>query len=805
MLHHLRYALRVLGKDFGFSAVAVLTLALGIGANTAIFTIVNAVLLRPLPYPQSDRLVLLYRTNPKRAAGRGFFSLMRLDQLRSVSRSLSEVAGFCSESFNLTGVDQPEQLQGARVSSNFLRTLGVHPILGRDFLSEEDREGGKRVVLLSYGLWQRRFGGNRNVVGSALTLDSDAFTIIGVLPPGLDQPAPHLDLLATNLAGFSTFTREQIRAGGGYISAIGRLKPEVSLYQAQAEMDVLTRQYLQENAGKIDADPDARMNASVLQGILVENVKPALLVLCSAIGAVLLIACANVAGLLLARATGRRKEFAVRAALGAGRADLIRQLLIESLLLSFAGGVLGLLIAAAATRLAASQSQLNLPRAQEIHLDWQTFTFALLVSILSAALFGLIPSLQVSKPDLNAILRDSGRGTAGSLRGNQARRVLVIGQVAVSMILLIAATLLMRSFLVLERVDPGIDPHNVLTMLVSLPAAKYPADAQKNAFFRETLGKISAIPGVDSASAALSLPLNASVMVPIQIAGEALLPPGKRPVAYWQSITPDHFRTFGMRLLRGRAFTSHDNENSSGVAIVNETLARRLWPNQDAIGKRLIVARAELHVEVVGVVADVKTSGLDTDAGGELYSPYAQRPWPGMFIAVKTFGNPMSMATAVRKKIAEVDPDLAVTSVRSLEDVVAESFGQRRITLWLLGAFAAIALVLAAIGIYGVLAYSVEQRRQEIGIRRALGARPGDILALVLRQGLGPAIAGILVGVAGALAVTRALSTLLFHVSPTDPLVFAAMALLFAAVAAIASYLPARRALEVDPLVAIRE
>jgi putative ABC transport system permease protein len=375
----------------------------------------------------------------------------------------------------------------------------------------------------------------------------------------------------------------------------------------------------------------------------------------------------------------------------------------------------------------------------------------------------------------------------------------------VSMILLIAASLLMRSFLALERVDPGFDPRHVLTMQVTLPAAKYPTNSQKNAFFRETLRQISATPGVNAATAALSLPLNANVMVPVQIVGEAVLPFGKRPVPYWQSITPDYFRTFGTPLLRGRLFTEHDNESSAGVAIVNETLARRFWPNQDAIGKRLIVARAELHVEVVGVVADVKTSTLDADAGGQLYSPYAQRPWPAMNIAVRTGGNPMSLASAVRKQIARVDGDLPVTEVRGMEDIVSESFGQRQITLWLLGAFAAAALVLAAIGIYGLLAYSVEQRRQEMGIRRALGARPADILALVLREGLGLTVTGITVGLAGALAISRALAALLFHVSATDPLIFAAMALLFVTVALIASYLPARRALDVDPVVAIRE
>jgi predicted permease len=403
------------------------------------------------------------------------------------------------------------------------------------------------------------------------------------------------------------------------------------------------------------------------------------------------------------------------------------------------------------------------------------------------------------------ILRESGRGAAGSLRRSQARGLLVIGQVAVSMILLIAASLLMRSFLKLQQVDPGFDPRNVLTMQVTLPKAKYATNPQKNAFFREALRHISATPGVNSASAMLWLPLHASVVVPIQVVGDAVLPFGKRPLAYWQSVTPDYFRTFGTRLVRGRFFTEHDNESSSGAAIVNESLARRFWPNQDPIGKQLIVARAELHEEVVGVVADVKTTALDSDAGGELYSPYPQRPWPGMIIAVKTSGNPLSMASAVRKQIAQVDGDLPVTAVRSMQDVVSESFGQQQLTLWLLGAFAAAALVLAAIGIYGLLAYSVEQRRQEVGIRRALGARPADIVRLVLRQGLGLTLAGIAAGLAGAFLIGRALEALLFHVSPTDPVIYAGMALLFLTVALIASYLPARRALQVDPVVAIRE
>src|SRR5579871_901464 len=805
MLQDFRFALRVLRKDLGFSAVAILTLALGIGANTAIFTIVNVVLLRPIPYPQSDRLFLLYNSNPKLGNGRAPISLARLNQLRADNRSFANLAGFCSETFNLTGVNQPEQLQAARVSADFLPTLGLHPVLGRDFLPEEDRAGGKPAVMLSYGLWQRRFGANPNIVGSSLTLDSQASTVIGILPASLDQPVPALDLLATNLAALSAFTPDQIRLGAGYISVIARLKPGIDDRKALAELEVLNRQFLRENRGLVDSDPDAQLLASPLHGAVVENVKPALLVLCAAIGAVLLIACANVASLLMTRATGRRKEFAVRAALGAGRGDLIRQLLAESSVLALSAGALGLGFAHTGIRLASGISQLNLPRAGEVRMDWETLAFTLLISMATAGIFGLIPSLDASKPDLNSILRESGRGAAGSLRRSKRRGAMVIGQVALSMILLIAASLLLRSFIELENVDPGFDPRGVLTMQVTLPATKYPANAQKNIFFREALREISTIPGVSSASASLSLPLNVGVLVPILVVGDAVLPFGKRPLAFWHSVTPDYLKTVGGHLVRGRFFNEHDNEGSAGAAVVNETLARKFWPNQDPIGKQLIVARAELREEVVGVVADIKTSGLDSEAGAELYSPYSQRPWPGMYIEVKTAGNPMLFSSAVQKKIAQVDAELPVTGVRSMEDIVGDSFGQRQITLWLLGAFAAVALALAAIGIYGLLAYSVEQRRQEMGIRRALGAQPADLLQLVLREGLGLTAIGVAAGLVGAFAARRVLSAFLFHTNPTDPAIFAAMAVLFIVVAAAASYLPARRALRVDPVVAIRE
>ena len=803
MIQELRYAFRVLGNDFGFAAVVVLTLALGIGANTAIFTVVNAVLLRPLPYNQPERLVSIYLGSPA-VAGRGSFSLIRLEQLRSQSRSLSHVAGVCPESFNFTGVDQPEQLSAARVSYDFLQTLGVQPIAGRSFLPEEDREGGRPVVMLSYGLWQRRFAGRSDIVGHTITLDSTPYTVIGVLPAGLDQPLPKLDLLATNLAAFSRFTRDQIANGGGYISAIGRLQPGFSIPAAQAEMDILSRRYFQQNVGKIDAGADRVLRIETLQGSLVSDVEPALLVLSAAVGALLLVACANVASLLLARASSRRKEFALRAALGASRPDLVRQLLAESFVLALAGGALGATIALAGVRMVAAATFLDLPRVQEIHIDWQTLGFTLVVSILTGIFFGLLPALQFSKPDINSILRDSGRAT-GSASRQRVRTLLVVGQVAVSMLLLIAASLLIRSFIELQRVDPGFDPRNVLTMRVSLPAAKYETNSQKNIFFRQAAEKIEAIPGVQSASAVLALPLESHVMAPVQIVGAIPLPFNQRPVIYWQSITPDYFKTLGTRLVRGRFFTDRDNETATGAAIVNESFVRRFWPNQDPLGKRIRVARVELEGEVVGVVADVKTARMESESGGELYTPYAQRPWPAMSIAVRTSGDPMAMANAVRKQLATLDPELPLTLVRPMEDIVADSFAQRRWTLWLLGIFAGIAISLAAVGIYGLLAYSVEQRRQEMGIRRALGATPRDVLTLVLREGLMLTIAGIVVGLAGSFALTRTLGTFLFHVSPIDPAIFAATALVFVAVALIASYLPARRAIRIDPLIAIRE
>ena len=620
MVTDLRYARRVLVRDYGFATVAILTLALGIGANTAIFTVVNALLLRPLPYPQSNLLVTLYGTNPKRAVGRGPFSLMRLDQLRTQTQSFSSLAGSCSESCNLTGVDQPQ---------------------------------------------------------------------------------PGLDLLATDLSAFSQFTREQIRHGAGYISAIARLNPSVNIRQANAEMEVLARPYLRDNDGKVDADPDARMVVAFLKATVVEDVKPALLILCAAVGAVLLIACANIASLLLARASIRQKELAVRAALGASRSDLVRHLLAESLLLSFTGGVLGLFLASTGTRLLATNSQLNLPRIQEVQLDWQALTFTVVISLLTGVFFGWIPTLQVSRPELNAILRESSRGTSASLRRNRTRSLLVIGQVALSMVLLIAASLLTRSFLALQRVDLGFDARNVLTMQVSLPALKYRNNAQQNAFFEQVLARISAVPGVHSASASLWLPLTSIVVAPVQRADDTPLPFGMRPFAYWQGITPDYFRAMNIRLMRGRFFTEHDNAVSAGAAIVNESMARRLCPNQDPIGKQLIIARAEIHAEVVGVVADVKANAIDRKSGSEMYSPYAQRPWPSMSLAVRTSGEPLLLSAAVRYQIHQVDRDLPLIDVRTMENIVAQSFGQRRVTLWLFGAFAVSALLLAAIGIMG--------------------------------------------------------------------------------------------------------
>lgn len=800
----LRHGVRVLARSPGFTIVAALTLALGIGANTAIFTVVDAVLLRPLPFPHSDRIVQIWFGNPRRGLGNALYSFVRYREMRDHSRSFDTLAAACADRLNLTGRDEPEQLQAERVTYNFLTVLGVTPLAGRNFLPEEDTPGGKPVALLSYTLWQRRFGGAPDVVGSTITLNSTPTTVIGITPPDLDLLFPGADVWVTNLEGFTFFTPEQIRNGAGYLFAMGLLKPGVSRAQARAEMEVLSRQYQRQHPRNADADPNAAVAVDRLADRMVMDVRPALLVLSGAVGLVLLIACSNVAGLLLARATARQKEVAIRAALGAGRVHLLRQFLAESVVLAVLSGGLGLLLATWGTALLVRETQEDLPRASQIHTDWQVLAFTLLLSIGSGILFGLTPSLHASNPDLNAVLREGARGGSGGFRRNRVRGLLVVGQVALSMMLLIGAGLLMRSFLRVQHVDPGFDPSHVLTMRVTLPASKYPTDERRAAFFDQVIPDIESIPGVQTAAATLNIPVSGSVIAPVLAVGQPLVEFARRPVAAWQSVTPDYFRTFRIPLIEGRYLAGTDKQGAPVVALVSATLARRLWPGEDAIAKHLLIGRAEIRAEVVGVVGDVKTSALDADGFPSFYLPYAQRPWPGVGIAVRTAGDPAAVAGAVRARIAAADPDLPVTNVRTMQQIVDASFGRRRMALSLLSIFAAAALLLAMVGIYGTMACSVAQRTQEIGIRRALGAHPADILRMVVGQGLALGVSGIALGAAASLALTRLLGTLLFQTGSSDPLVFTTVSVLFVVVTVAASVLPALRAARVDPIESLR-
>ncbi len=804
MLGNVRIVLRSLLKTPGFTVLCVLTLALGIGANTAIFSVIDSVVLRRLPFPASDQLVLLAGTNPKRNLRGSSLSPGGYEYLRDHSHGFAQLAGVAVENLNLTGGDQPEQISAARVTHNFLAMLGVTPAIGRDFLREEDAPGGKPVAIISQGLWNRRFAATPDITGKPMILDGIAYTIIGVMGAGFDQPAPDLDVWVTNLYGTSVFTTEQIQLGAGFAQVLGRLKPGTTFQQAEADLDVVARAYQRENPAKVDADPDVRMQLQPLQEQRSEGIRTTLAVLAVAVGFVLLIACANVAALLLARASARGREIAIRAAVGATRRHVMTHLLLESALLAFVGGMLGLLFADWGTSLLARTAQAGQFHLQEVHQNTRVLLFTLGVSLATGILFGLLPALQVSNPDLVSMLREGGRTASGGIGHGRTRNALVIGQVALSTVLLIGTGLLLRSLAALETVNPGFDAHGVLTMRVTLATSRYPVGEARTNFFDRTLKSIETLPGVQSAAAVLSTPLAGFVMAPVIRANDPRIQFAERPLAYWQSATPGYFETMRIRLIRGRTFNERDRAGAPYVTIVNEAMAGKFWPDQDPIGQHLLIARAELDSEVIGVIADVKNGAMDVDTRPEMYTPFAQRTWPSMSFVIRTAGDPSLAANAVRARMLEVDRDQPVTDIRTFDEIVESNLGPRRLALWLIGCFAGAAVLLALVGLYGVIAYSVAQRRREIGIRTALGANFADICSMVLGDALRLIAAGTLIGAAGSLALTRFLRGLLFQVQPADPLVFMGAVVLFAMVAIAASYVPAHRAARVDPLLALR-
>ncbi|HMC59916.1 MAG TPA: ABC transporter permease, partial [Candidatus Solibacter sp.] len=792
----MKYAVRLCARNPAFAAVAVITMAVGVGANTAIFSVANALLLRPLQYAQPDRLVLL--SSELKAAGvkQGPLTYPRFTLVNERSRSFTGVAAFCAEVFNLTGRGDPEQIQAARVSWNFFDILGVHPALGRPFRAEEDQPAGAPVALIGNALWARRFASDPSAVGRSVTLDSKDYTIIGVLPPDFRFALLGLkaEIFAPRVFDLNIITPEQARAGTGFLNYVARLRPGTGIAGAQREMNALSAQYRREFPRFPDADPDLIVRVGNLRDEMVSGVRPAVLILFGAVTLVLLIACANVASLLLSRALGRKREIAVRAAIGASRAGLIRQLLTESLMLALLGGVLGALLSAWGTHALAGMAQGSLPRASEIRTDGYVMAFTLLVSMLAGIFFGLVPALQISRADLNSVLRSEGRGSTSGRRRNAMRNLLVVSQVALCMLLLIASGLLLRNFAQLRSGNPGFDPHNLLTLNVALPPARYSKPAQMAAFFSELVRQVRAVPGVRSAAGSSALPVNPSRFSPALPEGQPQLPLSQRPVFNIKMSGPGYAGTLRIPVVRGREFTERDDAHAPLVAMVNQSLARRYWPNENAVGKHILLGRIPQPLEVVGVLGDVRNLGVAADVGLEIYVPFVQRPWANINLIVRTAGDPHAFVAAVRARVLSIDADQPVTAVQTMEELLETGAAQPRFTASLLGALSATALLLAVVGIYSVIAYSVAERTHEMGIRIALGAEPADILRLVLRQGLLLALSGIAIGVAASFALTRLMASLLYHVSVTDPATFAIGSLLFAAVALLASYLPARRA-----------
>ena len=806
VLQNARFALRVFQRAPGFAVVAVLTLAVGIGANTSIFSVANALLLRPLAYEKPDQLVLINSHRKSANLSQGPLSFTRFEQVDQRGRSFTGVGAFTSEVFNLTGNSDPEQILSARVSWKFFPVLGVSPVLGRSFRAEEDKAGGEPVVMISDALWQRRFARDRAVIGKTMTLDSRDYTIIGVLPSDFRWAffGPTIDIFAPRVFEMNSLSPGMAQSGVGFLNFVARLAPGVGVGGAQQEMDALAAQYRAENPKLPDTDPRQTVHVGNLRDEMVSSVRIAVLVLFAAVSLVLLIACANVASLLLSRALGRKREIAVRTAIGATRGELIRQLLTESLLLALLGGVLGALLSSWGTRALAALAQGTLPRASEIHTDGAVLAFTLGISIFAGLVFGLIPALQVSRPDLNSVLRSEGRGSTSGRRHNALRNLLVVSQVGLSTVLLIGAGLLVRNFVQLSSASPGFDQRHMLTMAITLPASRYPDSPRRVAFFDELLRQVRTLPGVTAAAGSTSLPVNPVRFSMALPDGQPMVPLAERPIFNLAQITPGYAAAMRIPIVGGREFTEHDDAKAPRVVLINQTLARRYWPNESAVGKRILVGRATSTSEIVGVLGDVPNLAVGTDTQPEFYLAFAQTPSATQNLIVRTLGDPKGLVSAVRSRVLALDRDQPVTGIQSMEEVLEKGAAQPRFTTYLLGGLAGTALLLAIVGIYGVIAYSVAERTQEMGIRIALGADGRDILRLVMRHGMALAAVGIAIGLAAALALTRLMATLLYRVSVTDLATFVAGPVLFLAIAALASYVPARRAMRVDPVIALR-
>jgi putative ABC transport system permease protein len=803
----LRFAFRMFAKNPGFTAVAILTLALGIGANTAIFSFVYGVLLQPLPYKDASRLVVLNETTPK--VGTVSVSYPNFLDWRQQNHSFSQIAAVHDVGFNLGGVTQPENISGEAVSPNFLSMMGVRPFLGRDFEASEEKSGTAPVVLLSYELWQSHMGSDRDVIGRTVTLDGRSFTIVGVLPPNfrsLDKTDVMLPIgvWATNNPG-----EANDRGNRGDMVVIGRLAPNITFAQARAEMDGIAARLAKEYPASNDQFGVALQS---IRDSFVSDARPAILVLFGAVMFVLLIACANVANLFLVRGAARTKEIALRMAFGASRSRIIRQMLTESLVLAFLGGVLGVVLATGGIGGIAHLVPMDMLSGATVNLNGAVLFFAAGIIVLAAFIFGLAPAMHSTRPDVQAELKEGGRTASASAAQNKLRGALAIAEISLALILLVGAGLMMKSLYKLMSVNPGFRPDRVLTMEMVLRTQQYSKDPAILNFWQQVVDRVRALPGVESAATGTVVPLTGShSRGDITVEGMALPTPGNFPHPDYHEVSPGFISTLGIPLLRGRTFTDTDNQGAPLVGMVNARLAQQFWPNDDPVGKRFMFGhpdptgkKTSKWITVVGLVGDTKLYGLANPSRLEVYVPALQHPGSDMNLVVKSRIDPAALTSAIRGAVASIDKDQPIFAISTMNQLVSDSLGTRRITLVLLGLFSALALVLAAIGIYGVISYSVAQRTHEIGIRMALGAQHKDVLRMILRQGAKIAISGVAIGVVVSLGLTQLMSSLLFSVSAADPLTFTAVAAILVIVAMLACYIPARRALRVDPMVALR-
>jgi putative ABC transport system permease protein len=815
MLHEFRFALRSLIKTPGFTIVAVITVALAIAANTAVFSLVNALLIRPLPFKAPESLVLLFEK----------FSAQGLDQIpvsapeyidwEKQTRSYERIAAFNFANFNLTGGDMPERIQGAVVTPSLFPLLGVQPVKGRVFNDGEFGEGNDGVVMISERLWRRRFNSDPQLVGTQLSVNGRSFTVVGIMPANFEFPLPLFGVQGGTFAERAdmwkpiAFTKNELESRGARsYGVIGRLKPGVTLAQAQAEADTIVANW--HPLFPDNYEPATKFGATLypMHDLVIGGMRPALMILLGAVAVVLLIACANLTTMLLARAGAREREFAIRLALGAGRMQLVRQMLAESILLALIGGTAGVMLAVWGLDLLRSIGTQTVPRLAEVNLDLRVLLVTLGTAVATGIVIGLIPALATGKPELTEALKEGGRGSTSGIRRNRLRNALVIAEVAMALVLLVGATLLMKSFVRLQNVHPGFEPKNVLTMEVALPLLKYPRGKPVADFYAEVTRRVKALPGVEAAAFTSILPLSGTNSdSSFQIEGRDPIAEKVYPDEEIRGITPEYFSVLKVPLLQGRFFNEGDQFDGPGVTIVNQAFAKKWFPNQEAVGKRITFSDTRKPdvkwITVVGVVGDMRHRGLDLDPKPEYYFAHNQNPYRAMILTVRSAQDPRSLTSAIRREISRLDPDLPAANVRTLEQVAADSIAPRRLSVVLIGVFAAVALVLASVGIYGVMSFLVVQRTHEIGVRMALGAQRADVLRLVIGRAAKLVLMGTVIGLVLGVLSSRALRALLFNVGAFDLMTFVVVTISLIVVSLLASYIPAVRATRADPMIAL--